>query len=94
VIQRGFDRSPLETAEEAGIVKAVQAAAIKVINRPLPIGGVQYWSDAALLSSVGIPSVLIGPSGGGAHADEEWVDLSSVRTCAEIYLATAKEFCG
>ncbi len=93
VIRRGFDRFPLETPEEAGIVKAVQAAANKVLNRSLPISGVPFWTDAALLSSVGIPSLLLGPSGGGAHADEEWVDLSSVKTCADLYLAAAKEFC-
>jgi len=94
VVRRGIDRSPLETPESAGIVKAVQAAAGIVLRRPLPIGGVPFWTDAALLSAAGIPSVLFGPSGSGAHADEEWVDLSSVRTCAEIYLATAVEFCG
>jgi acetylornithine deacetylase len=93
VIRRGIDRSPLETPEEAGIVKAVQAAAGKVLKRPLPIAGVPFWTDAALLSAAGIPSLLLGPSGSGAHADEEWVDLSSVRTCANIYLATAVEFC-
>jgi acetylornithine deacetylase len=94
VVRRGLDRSPLGTSEEAGIVKAVQAAAGKVLRRPLPIGGVQFWTDAVLLSESGIQSVLLGPSGSGAHADEEWVDLASVRMCAELYLATAKEFCG
>ena len=93
VIQRGFHRSPLETPAEAGIVKAIQTAANKLLNHSLPIGGVQYWSDAALLSSAGIPSVLLGPSGSGAHADEEWVDISSVKTCADIYLAAARDFC-
>jgi acetylornithine deacetylase len=93
VIHRGFERSPLETPEEAGIVKVVQAAAINVLNHSLRIAGVPFWSDAALLSSAGIPSLLLGPSGSGAHAEEEWVDLSSVKTCADIYLATAKEFC-
>jgi hypothetical protein len=24
---------------------------------------------------------------------EEWVDLASVKACAEIYLATAMDFC-
>jgi acetylornithine deacetylase len=94
VVRRGLDRSPLETPEEAGIAKAVQAAAGKVLRRPIPIGGVQFWTDAALLSEAGIQSVLLGPSGSGAHADEEWVDLASVRKCAELYLAIAKEFCG
>jgi acetylornithine deacetylase len=93
VVRRGIDRSPLETSEEVGIVKAVQAAAGKILNHPLLIAGVPFWTDAALLSEAGTPSVLLGPSGSGAHADVEWVDLASVRTCADIYLATAKEFC-
>jgi acetylornithine deacetylase len=93
VLRRGIDRSPLETPEKEGIVRAVQAAAGKVLKRPLPIAGVPFWTDAALLSAAGIPSVLLGPSGSGAHADEEWVDLSSVRTCAELYLKAAVEFC-
>jgi acetylornithine deacetylase len=93
VVRRGLDRAPLETPEETEIVKAVQAAARKVLKRFLPIAGVPFWTDASLLSSAGIPAILLGPSGGGAHADEEWVELASVRTCGNLYLATAKEFC-
>lgn len=92
-VRRGIDRAPLETPEEAEIVKAIQAASVKVLNEPSKISGVQFWTDAAILSAAGIPSVLFGPSGSGAHAVEEWVDLSSVKACAEIYLATALDFC-
>ena len=94
VVQRGIDRSPLETREDADIVQAIQSASMKMLNHPLQIAGVPFWTDAAILSAVGIPSVLFGPSGSGAHAVEEWVDLTSVQACAEIYLATAMEFCG
>jgi len=93
VVRRGIDRSPLETSEDAEIVQALQAASAKVLNRPLQIAGVQFWTDAAVLSAAGIPSVLFGPSGSGAHAVDEWVDLASVRTCADIYLVTAVDFC-
>jgi acetylornithine deacetylase len=93
VVRRGLDRSPLETPENAGIVKSVQNAARIVLKHLLPIAGVPFWTDAALLSAVGIPSLLLGPSGGGAHAVEEWVDISNVKTCADIYLATAADFC-
>lgn len=93
IVRRGLDRAPLETREDADIVQSLQAAAVKVQNQPLPISGVQFWTDAAVLSAAGIPAVLFGPSGSGAHAVEEWVDLDSVRTCAEIYLATAMDFC-
>jgi acetylornithine deacetylase len=93
VVRRGIDRSPLETREDSEIVQALQAASAKLLSHPLQVAGVQFWTDAAVLSAVGIPSVLFGPSGSGAHAVEEWVDLSSVKTCADIYLATALDFC-
>jgi acetylornithine deacetylase len=94
VVRRGIDRSPLETHASADIVRALQSASVKVLDHPLPIAGVQFWTDAAILSAAGIPSVLFGPSGSGAHAVEEWVDMASVRACSDIYLATAMEFCG
>ena len=46
---------------------------MQVLGRPLEIAGVPFWSDAALLSAQGIPSLLFSPSGSGAHAAEEWV---------------------
>jgi len=93
IVRRGIDRSPLETREDAEIVQTLQSASVKVLNHPLQVSGVQFWTDAAILSAEGIPSVLFGPSGSGAHAVEEWVDLASVKACAEIYLATALNFC-
>ncbi len=93
VVRRSLDRSPLETSEDSGIVKAIQGAAEKVLGHPPKIAGVPFWTDAAILSAAGIPSLLFGPSGAGAHAIEEWVDLASVHACADIYLAAALEFC-
>ncbi len=93
VVRRGIDRSPMETPEDAEIVQAIQQASAKVLNHPAETAGVQFWTDAAVLSAAGIPSVLLGPSGTGAHAVEEWVDLESVKACAEIYLATAISVC-
>ena len=46
--------------------------------------GEPYWMDAALLSDVGIDTVVIGPSGAGAHALEEWVELDSVVKLTDI----------
>ncbi len=92
-IRRGIDRSPLETPEDSAIARAVQSAATKVLGHPAPLAGVHFWSDAALLSDAGIPSLLFGPSGAGAHAAEEWVDLASVEACTQVYLEAAKEFC-
>ena len=52
-----------------------------------------FWADSALLSAAGIPTVVFGPAGEGAHAVEEWVDLASAERCAEIYSAVARELC-
>jgi acetylornithine deacetylase len=50
--------------------------------------------DMALLNQAGIPTVAFGPSGEGAHADVEWVDLPSVEICVQVYLRAARLLCG
>ena len=93
IVRRGLYRQPLETPEDADIAQAVQRAAVKVLGQAAPIAGVAFWTDAALLAAAGIPSLLFGPAGAGAHAAEEWVDLQSVEACAQVYLEAAREFC-
>ncbi len=93
VVRRDLARSPLETPAGAAILATVQQAAAGALGRPVEPAGVSFWTDAASLHEAGIPTVLFGPLGAGAHAAEEWVDLASVRSCAEVYLATALAFC-
>jgi len=51
------------------------------------------WMDSAILAQAGIPTVIFGPGGDGAHEVVEWVDLASVERCAEVLVAVATEFC-
>jgi acetylornithine deacetylase len=83
-----FGRSPLETDPGAEIV----GLALNHVGSN-GVHGVPFWTDAALLSEAGIPTIVLGPAGEGAHAEVEWVDLASLERCAEIYLAVAEEFC-
>ena len=55
--------------------------------------GIAFWTDAALLAGAGIPSVLYGPTGAGAHATEEWVELESLERCSRVYFETARAVC-
>ena len=55
--------------------------------------GIAFWTDAALLAEAGIPTVLYGPTGAGAHATEEWVELESLERCSRVYLETARAVC-
>jgi acetylornithine deacetylase len=56
--------------------------------------GVSYWADSAFLAAAGIPTVLFGPAGDGAHAEVEWVSLSATVACAQVLAAAAMAFCG
>lgn len=56
------------------------------------VEGMSYWADAAFLAHAGIPIVLYGPAGDGAHAHTEWVDLDSVTTCTNTLTDLAITF--
>jgi acetylornithine deacetylase/succinyl-diaminopimelate desuccinylase-like protein len=86
-------RGSFEVDRNAPIVHAVLGAATRVLGAPPPVIGEPYWMDAALLADVGIDTVVIGPSGAGAHALEEWVDLDSIAKLTDILSAAAREFC-
>ena len=78
------ERQPLQTPESARLVRAALAAQRRVLGRTDGPAGGSYWADSALFSAAGIPTVLIGPAGDGAHAATEWVDLESVSTTARV----------
>jgi acetylornithine deacetylase len=80
-----FGREPFEIAADHGLPELVAAAA-----RAGGFDGIAFWTDAALLAGAGIPTVLYGPAGEGAHADEEWIDLASLERCCDTYLAVAR----
>lgn len=50
--------------------------------------------DAAFTSAAGIPTVVFGPGGAGAHAIEEYGDVESVERCAAVLIQTARRLCG
>ncbi len=83
-----MSREPFEVAEEEEIVRLVHGHAGTATI------GVPFWTDAALISAAGVPTVVFGPHGEGAHAAVEWVDLASVERCVEVLLAVADDFCG
>ena len=92
-VRRGVDRAPMETDADAALPMLVRRHGAAVTGAAVPVMGVPYWTDAASLAEAGIPAVLFGPRGAGAHALEEWVELESVRQCAEVYARVIAEFC-
>jgi acetylornithine deacetylase len=86
-------REPFEVARDAPIVERVLAAGREVLGREPAIGGASYWADAAFIAAAGIPTVMFGPSGEGAHAAEEWVSVADTATVAETLVAAARLIC-
>ena len=89
-----LERPPSQLGADSFVTEAVERAATEVMRRQPEVIGVAYWMDMALSNAVGIPTVAFGPSGEGAHADVEWVDLVSLETCVEVYLRTIELLCG
>jgi len=54
--------------------------------------GMSFWSDAAILSAAGIPTVLFGPGGAGLHSRVEYVRLDDVRICRDALVALTRLF--
>src|SRR6185503_3864034 len=83
-------RPPLETAHDAPIVEAVRAA----LGGGVDVIGVPYWADSAIIADAGIPTVICGPGGAGAHADVEWVELAQLDRVAKALIDVSASFCG
>jgi len=71
-----FARPPHEVSRNAWPVRLLRTAGVETEV------GMAYWTDAALLREAGIPTLLYGPVGHGAHADDEWV---SGRSLLRVY---------
>ena len=83
-------REPFAVAEDAAIVRAVVDAAD---GRAGPVAGVSFWADSAFIAAAGIPTVLFGPGGAGAHAVEEWVSLGDTEVVARTLVRVAERLC-
>jgi acetylornithine deacetylase len=69
---------------------------VELVGRVAEAGeyvGALFWTDAALIAGAGIPTVLFGPAGEGAHAAVEWVDLASLERVRDVVTRVAAEWC-
>ena len=56
--------------------------------------GMSFWTDAAILASAGIPSVLFGPGGAGLHSTVEYVNLDDVYVCRDVLVESTTRLMG
>ena len=92
-VKTSMVREPFEVSLDEPIVRMLLAKTTTILgHEPVEIGQAA-WMDSALLSAAGIPTVIFGPGGEGAHAVVEWSNLEHVERCADILAAVAREFC-
>ena len=89
-----FSREPFEVSPSCDLVHALEASSTQVLGRKPKHVGSAGWMDSALLSVEDVETVIIGPTGDGLHTHEEWVDLDSVVTLADILARTVVAYCG
>ncbi|BCH30809.1 acetylornithine deacetylase [Mesorhizobium sp. L-8-10] len=90
----GLERPPFEVAESEPIVAMLDRIATERLGKRPARRGEPFWTDCAILQGAGIPCVMFGADGGGAHAASEWAEVRSVETLADILTDTAVSFCG
>jgi acetylornithine deacetylase len=92
-IVRGLARPPFEIGKDEPIVGALREAARAKLGHAPRWRGEPFWTDCAILQGAGIPCLMFGADGGGAHAATEWATSASVEALAEILEETAHAFC-
>ena len=64
-----------------------------ITGQPWPIVGAGPANEGYMLIDAGTPTLCgFGPTGGNAHAPDEWVDLVSLSQAIAIYTATIEDY--
>lgn len=93
-IELGLVRQPFESSEESNITQTVLRHAESVLGSIPKLRAEPFWTDASLLDQQGIPCLLFGADGFGAHAAQEWVDAESVQQLTDVLTGVIGDFCG
>jgi len=88
-----FFRPAFEISPDQPIVQTVSRAFESICHRAPKFEGMWAWLDSAILAQAGIPTVIFGPSGDGAHAVVENVDVQSVITSTQVLVQSIIDFC-
>jgi acetylornithine deacetylase len=88
-----FFRPAFEISPDQPIVQTVRRSYELTFDKPPRFEGMWAWLDSAILAQAGIPAVIFGPSGDGAHAAVEYVDVESVITTTTVLVESIIDFC-
>ena len=87
-----LEREPFTSIGHEALLAILNNAFRQARGRVPAEVGLNAWTDAALLQSAGIPTVLIGPAGGNLHAPGEWVSVSELGQLCCILESAARAY--
>jgi succinyl-diaminopimelate desuccinylase len=87
-------RAAFEAPSASPLVSIVLTEVERALGRPAGTRGEPFWTDAGLVAEAGIPCVLVGADGIGAHAAREVATVSSLARLARLLEGSVREFCG
>lgn len=84
-----IEREPFVARGHEALQEIVAKAMTDVLGRSPKITGMNGWTDAAIMQAAGIPTLLLGSTGGNYHAAGEWASVSELVKLCEILERTA-----
>jgi acetylornithine deacetylase/succinyl-diaminopimelate desuccinylase-like protein len=87
-----LEREPFVAQGHERLQDVVVKAMTAVLGREPAITGMNGWTDAALLQAAGIPTLLLGATGGNYHTAGEWASISELVRLTEILEQTARAY--
>jgi acetylornithine deacetylase len=92
-LELGLERQPFEVSNLEPIVQVLQRVARAELQAEPELYGAAFWADTSALQLAGIPCLMFGAVGEGAHGADEYVDLNSLELTTRVFEQVAKEFC-
>lgn len=89
-----FVRDGYEIDPSHPLVGTLTQAMLRQMGGQPTLVGAGGWKDSAILGAKGIPTVIFGAGGQGAHSLEEWAEMGNVLTCARVLADVIVALCG
>lgn len=87
-----LENDPFVAEGHEALLEAFDAATQDVTGAPAAAVTLNTWTDASIMQGAGIPTIVAGADGGGAHAIDEWVSLESLGQLVLVLEGTCRRF--
>ncbi|MHC9237059.1 M20 family metallopeptidase [Pseudooceanicola sp. 502str34] len=85
---------PMDTDPEHPLVRSITATRAAMGLGDTALVGSLGVTDGAHYAAGGVAALRYGPTGGGGHGADEWVDVESIRRTTRIFAEAVIDFCG